>query len=100
VNAVIQGRFRPLGRGSSWGGIAATALVHVSLLALIYFGHVKAPPPIEAPRDLIVTRLVSLGKPRDKFWLPRIVHPPRPKAPPRVLKLTDSTASQANEALD
>jgi len=33
--------------------------------------------------------LVALGKPRDKFWLPRIVQPPRPKAPAPTLKLTD-----------
>jgi TolA protein len=44
---------------------------------------------MEAPRDLIVTRLVSLGKPREKFWLPRIVQPPRPKAPAPILKVTD-----------
>jgi TonB family protein len=100
VNAAIQVRFRPLGRGSSWGGITATVLVHISLLAMIYFGHVKASLPIEAPRDMMVTRLVSLGKPRDKFWLPRIVHPPRPQAPPRVLKLTHNpnTAAALKEA--
>jgi TolA protein len=59
------------------------------LAALIYFAHVKSPPPVEAPRDMIVTQLVALGKPRDKFWLPRIVQPPKPKAPAPTLKLTD-----------
>ena len=71
------------------GGIAATVLIHVGLIALIYFAHIKSPPPIEAPRDMIVTQLVALGKPRDKFWLPRIVQPPRPKAPTPTLNLTD-----------
>lgn len=85
--AVAQGRIRPLGRGSSLGGLLATLLIHVSLGSLIYFAHVKSPPPIEQPRDLIVTKLVALGKPREKFWLPRIVQPPKPKAP--VLNLTD-----------
>ena len=89
MNVAIQNRIRPLGRGSSAGGIAATLLIHASLIALIYFAHVKAPPPIEAPRDMIVTQLVALGKPRDKFWLPRIVQPPRPKAPTPTLNLTD-----------
>jgi len=89
MNVAIQHRIRPLGRGSSFGGIAATMVIHVSLIALIYFAHVKSPPPIEAPRDMIVTQLVALGKPRDKFWLPRIVQPPRPKAPAPTLKLTD-----------
>jgi TonB family protein len=89
MNVAIQNRIRPLGRGSSFGGIAATVLIHVSLIALIYFAHVKSPPPMEAPRDMIVTQLVSLGKPRDKFWLPRIVQPPRPKAPAPTLNLTD-----------
>jgi TonB family protein len=89
VAAAAQTRIRPLGRGTSFGGIFATLLIHVSLAALIYFAHVKSPPPIEVPRDLIVTKLVALGKPREKFWLPRIVQPPRPKAPPATLNLTD-----------
>jgi TonB family protein len=90
VDAATANRIRPLGRGSSFGGIAATVLIHVSLIALIYFAHVKSPPPTEVPRDMIVTQLVALGKPRDKFWLPRIVQPPRPKAPTPTLNLTDN----------
>ena len=85
--AAVQSRIRPLGRGTSFGGMFATLLIHVSLGSLIYFAHVKSPPPIEQPRDLIVTKLVALGKPREKFWLPRIVQPPQPKTP--ELKLTD-----------
>jgi len=93
--AANTSRIRPLGRGSSFGGLLATLLIHISLAALVYFAHVKAPPPIEAPRDLIVTKLVSFGKPRKKFWLPRIVQPPRPKAPPPTLKLTDNPNAAA-----
>jgi TonB family protein len=87
VANVVTSRIRPLGRGTSYGGLVITLLIHVGLGALIYFAHVKSPPPIEAPRDVIVTKLVALGKPREKFWLPRIVQPPKPKAP--ALKLTD-----------
>ncbi|HEX7509255.1 MAG TPA: energy transducer TonB [Polyangia bacterium] len=89
MNVAIQNRIRPLGRGSSFGGVAATLLIHASLIALIYFAHIKSPPPVEVPRDMIVTQLVALGKPRDKFWLPRIVQPPKPKAPAPTLNLTD-----------
>jgi TonB family protein len=96
VSAVANtSRIRPLGRGSSLGGLFATLLIHVSLAALVYFAHVKSPPPIETPRDLIVTKLVAFGKPREKFWLPRIVQPPRPKAPPPTLKLTEDPNAAA-----
>jgi TonB family protein len=70
----------------------ATLLIHASLGALIYFAHVKSPPPLEMPRDVIVTKLVALGKPREKFWLPRIVQPPKPKTP--ALKLTDDANAE------
>ena len=97
--AAVSNRIRPLGRGTSFGGVAATILIHVGLGALVYFAHVKSPPPIEAPRDLIVTQLVALGKPRDKFWLPRIVQPPRPKAPAPTLNLTED-ANAASQRRD
>lgn len=90
MTTAVQGRIRPLGRGTPVGGIAATILIHVALAGAIYFGHVKSPPPVEQPRDLIVTQLVAFGKPREKFWLPRIVQPPRPKAPAPTLNLTDN----------
>lgn len=100
MNDATSTRIRPLGRGSSFGGILATVLIHVSLAALIYFAHVKSPPPIEMPRDMIVTQLVAFGKPREKFWLPRIVQPPKPKAPAPTLNLTDNpnAAPAAKEA--
>jgi TonB family protein len=81
-------RIRPLGRGTFLGGIAATLLIHALLVVLVYYGHLKTAPRPEAPRDMIVTRLVALGKPRDKFWLPRLVQPPKPKAPDAI-KVTD-----------
>lgn len=90
MTAAARSRIRPLGRGTGFGGIFATIVIHASLAALIYFAHVKSPPPAEVPRDVIVTKLVAFGKPREKFWLPRIVQPPRPKAPAPTLNLTDN----------
>lgn len=90
LNSGLQRHIRPLGRGSSLGGIAATVAIHVCLVTLIYFAHVKSRPSVEVPREVLVTRLVTLAKPPDKFWLPRIVQPPKPKAPPRVLKVTEN----------
>jgi TonB family protein len=87
VSTAVSSRIRPLGRGTPFGGVLATLLIHLSLAGLIYFAHVKSPPPIEQPRDVIVTKLVAFGKPREKFWLPRIVQPPKPKT--TALKLTD-----------
>jgi TonB family protein len=81
-------RIRPLGRGTFLGGIFATLLIHASLGGLIYYGQLKHPPRPEAARDMIVTKLVALGKPREKFWLPRIAEPPKPK-PPAAIKLSE-----------
>ena len=94
LNSGQQRRIRPLGRGSSLGGIAATVTIHVCLVTLIYFAQVRSRPPVEVPRDVLVTRLVTLGKPPDKFWLPRIVQPPKPKAPPHVLKVTENPKAE------
>jgi TonB family protein len=88
MQASANSRIRPLGRGTFLGGIAATLLIHASLAGLIYYGQLKNPPRPEAARDMIVTRLVALGKPREKFWLPRIVQPPKP-APTPALKLSE-----------
>jgi TonB family protein len=88
-------RIRPLGRGTFLGGIAATLLIHALLVVLVYYGHLKTAPRPEAARDMIVTRLVALGKPRDKFWLPRIVQPPKPKAPDAIKLSEDPNAAPA-----
>jgi TonB family protein len=45
-------------------------------------------------RDFVVAEMVKLGKPRDKFWLPRLTQPPPPK-PPDALKLSDDPNAQA-----
>ena len=73
----VQLDHRPVGRGAI-AGVLVTAAVH------------GAPPPV-AIRDLMVTKMVTLGKPREKFWLPRVVEPPPPvKPPPEVIKVAEN----------
>ncbi len=81
--------FRSLGRGTV-GGVFITLLIHGGLVALVYTSHGRGAPREEGARDLVVTQLVQLGKPREKFWLPRITEPPRPKAPEAAIKVTDN----------
>jgi TonB family protein len=95
MQATANSRIRPLGRGTFMGGLAATLLIHVGLGGLIYYGQLKSEPRPEATRDLIVTKLVALGKPREKFWLPRIVEPPKPKAPAAIKLSEDPNAAPA-----
>ena len=82
-------RFRPLDRGTFVGGVFVTLLIHLGLVAMVYLGHLKAPPPDERARDIVVTQFVALGKPREKFWLPRIVQPPTPKIVEPTIKVAD-----------
>jgi TonB family protein len=70
-------------------------LIHGLLVGLVYYGQLKSPPRPEAPRDMIITRLVALGTPREKFWLPRIVQPPKPKAPDAIKISEDPNAAAA-----
>jgi TonB family protein len=95
MQASAYTRIRPLGRGTFLGGIAATLLIHALLVVLVYYGHLKTAPRPEAARDMIVTRLVALGTPREKFWLPRIVQPPKPKAPDTIKLSEDPNAAPA-----
>ncbi|HEY0709341.1 MAG TPA: energy transducer TonB [Polyangia bacterium] len=81
---------RPLGRGTI-SGILITALVHGGLIYALYESQRRETPPPPAVRDVIVTKMVQLGKPREKFWLPRnVVTPPPPKPPPQAIKIATS----------
>jgi periplasmic protein TonB len=80
--------FRSLGRGTG-AGVLLTLLVHGAIGAVAYVSQVRAEREPEAARDLVVTQLVTLGKPREKFLLPRITEPPKPKAPAPQIKVTD-----------
>jgi TonB family protein len=70
-------------------GIFITIALHAGILGAVKIAHSKGDEPLEIPRDFVVAKLVKLGKPREKFWLPRIAQPPRPTAPPKVIKLAD-----------
>jgi TonB family protein len=91
----VEIRFRPLHRGTFVGGVLATLAIHLGLVGLVYYAHVKSPARTEEVHDVLITRTISLGKPREKFWLPRLVQPPKPKAPPPTIKLSDDLAAPA-----
>ena len=57
--------------------------------------HNQQEPPLIMPRDFVRAEMVKLGKPRDKFWLPRITQPPRPTAPPNAIKLSEDPNAKA-----
>ena len=81
---------RRLGRGVI-SGVLVTLAVHGALFYAVYDSQVNAPPPPPVIRDLMVTKMITLGKPREKFWLPRIVTPPPPvKPPPATIKIANS----------
>jgi TonB family protein len=71
-------------------GLVATVALHAAILGAVGYAHNQTPPPLEIPRDFVVAKLVKLGKPREKFWLPRIVEPPTPQAPPQVIKVSEN----------
>jgi len=86
-------RVRPLGRGTFVGGIFVTALIHAALGGLVWYGNVKDEPREEKEREIVLTEMVKLGKPREKFWLPRIVEaPPPPPVEPTIKVAEDLNA--------
>jgi TonB family protein len=70
-------------------GLLITLVLHGAILGAVKMAHSKGEEPLDMPRDFVVAKLVKLGKPREKFWLPRITQPPRPKAPPATIKVAD-----------
>lgn len=81
--------------GSGWlGGVAVTALIHGALLALFWIGHRPGAPPATDGRELITTQLVKLGKPREKFWMPKISQP-KPTKAPDVIKVSENPEAEA-----
>jgi colicin import membrane protein len=89
TTGAIDIRVRRLGRGTFVGGVFATLLIHGGLGGLAYYAHMRGPPPPEGVHDLMVTRLVSLGKPREKFWLPRLPTQPKPKPVEKTIKVSE-----------
>jgi outer membrane biosynthesis protein TonB len=89
--------FRSLGRGTI-AGFFITLLVHGAIGYLVYLSQLKAAPPREVVRDFMVTKTVTLGKPREKFWLPKKVQPPPPKIEQPVIKVAqDPNAAPAQK---
>jgi TonB family protein len=73
----------------NFAGLFITLALHAAVLGAVKIAHSKSETPLEVPRDFVVAKLVKLGKPREKFWLPRITQPPRPTAPPATIKISD-----------
>jgi TonB family protein len=75
--------------GRSFSGLLITVALHGGILAAVAVANSKQAPPIIVQRDFVVAEMVKLGKPRDKFWLPRITQPPPPTAPPDSIKVAE-----------
>src|SRR5215831_12269281 len=76
-------------RGSrrSFSGLLITIALHGGVFWAVKTAHGKPQEPLIMPRDFVRAEMVKLGKPRDKFWLPK-VHQPPPPPPPYALKIS------------
>ena len=83
------------GRRGNSVGILVTLALHGGVLAAVAVAHGKEQPPLIVEHDFVEAELVKLGKPRDKFWLPRITQPPPPKPPPDTVKVTEDPNAKA-----
>ena len=83
------------GRRGNSVGLLVTLALHGAVLAAVTVAHGEEQPPLIVQRDFVVAEMVKLGKPRDKFWLPRITQPPRPKAPPDAVKVSEDPNAKA-----
>lgn len=92
---MARGEIRHGRRGNSIGFLVTLAL-HGGVLAAVGIAHSQPAPPLIMQRDFVVAELVKFGKPRDKFWLPRITQPPRPQAPPDALKVAEDPNAKAS----
>lgn len=88
-----HGNRRASGRGFS--GLLITLALHGGLFAWITVANSKEQPPLVINRDFVVAEMVKLGKPRDKFWLPRLTQPQRSTAPPDSLKVAEDPNAKA-----
>jgi len=83
-------------RGSrrSFSGLLITAALHAVIFYAVKAAHSQPQGPIIVPRDFVQAEMVKLGKPRDKFWLPK-VHAAPPPPPPDAIKLSDDPNAKA-----
>jgi TonB family protein len=70
-------------------GLLVTLALHGAVLAAVGIAHGQPAPPLIMQRDFVAAELIKFGKPRDKFWLPRITQPPRAQAPAETLKVAE-----------
>ena len=77
-------------RGSrrSFSGLAITLALHGVIFMAVKSAHSRPQEPLIVARDFVQAEMVKLGKPRDKFWLPK-VHAAPPPPPPDAIKLAD-----------
>ncbi len=73
----------------NFAGLVVTVALHGAILLTVARAHGQADAPLILRHDFVEAEMVKLGKPRDKFWLPRLVQPPRPTAPPDAIKVAD-----------
>jgi protein TonB len=83
-------------RGSrrSFSGLLITVALHAGILWAVKTAHSHPQEPLIVPRDFVKAEMVKLGKPRDKFWLPKKELPP-PPPPPDALKISHNADAGA-----
>jgi periplasmic protein TonB len=83
-------------RGSrrSFPGLLITIALHGVIFLAVKSAHSRPQEPLIVPRDFVQAEMVKLGKPRDKFWLPK-VHAAPPPPPPDAIKLADDPNAKA-----
>jgi TonB family protein len=92
---VTEAQVQTRAAGSTrYGGIAFTFAIHGALVLMFWLGHRVTEPPAAEIRDLITTQLVKLGKPREKFWLPKISQP-KPTRQIDAIKLSEDAEAAA-----
>jgi TonB family protein len=94
-----MGRKDGIRRGSrrNFSGLLVTVALHGVILLTVAKAHQQPEVPLIVQRDFVQAEMVKLGKPRDKFWLPRITQPPRATAPD-ALKISEDPNAKPAEA--
>jgi TonB family protein len=83
------------GSGRGFAGLVITIALHGGLFAAIAAANSHEDTPLVVNRDFVVAEMVKLGKPRDKFWLPRLTQPQRSTAPVDALKVAEDPNAKA-----
>jgi protein TonB len=84
-------------RGSrrSFSGLLITAALHGAVFLAVKAAHSQPEGPIIQQRDFVQAEMVKLGKPRDKFWLPKVKTSPPPPPPDAIKLAQDPNAKPA-----